>query len=616
MANLWTEFQPIAWIATTPTSQMRLLPLAQSSQGVLWCSPHLKSHPHCQIYAPSLREHLSIIWPHQRAIVFGLTLGAVVRLIAPLLTDKQQDPTILCIPESGEYVITVCGGHQQQGDKLSQSIAHLLGIKSVITDAATAHDIPGVDTWGMPWNWQKGAGNWTGIASAIIRDEPIHIMQESGTTLWRQMIMQKSNLIFLQEPDLQTKTIWITHREITSPDQQIVTWHPRVLWVGIGCERGTSQEQIDSAVKTVFATHQLSLKSIAGIASLDIKKDEIGLVNLTQAQGWPFLTFSAATLSQISVPNPSKIVAQTVGTASVAEASALQASQGTLLVPKTILSPVTIAVALAPQEWLNRPGQLYLVGIGPGDLAQLTPAARQAITQADVVIGYHLYLQLLDTIKRPAQIWEPYPIGQETQRAQRAIELAHWGLNVAVVSSGDCGIYGMAGVVIELLQKQDSVKTKLDIKIFPGISALQSAASRVGVPLMQDFCAISLSDLHVPWDVIAQRVTHAAQGDFVTIFYNPCSQQRTWQLPTAQAIFLQYRDPQTPVAIVRQAYRQDEQIWRDTLANFTQNSLDMFCTIIIGNSRTYWSEYGLITPRNYPPKSPHFDPQSQNLNSE
>ncbi|MEN9217110.1 MAG: precorrin-3B C(17)-methyltransferase, partial [Gloeomargarita sp. HHBFW_bins_162] len=590
ISHEWGEFQPLAWIATTPVSQKRFLPLAQHSQGILWCSPNLEPHPNCQTYTHSLREHLTHIWSENRAIILGLTLGAVVRLIAPLLTDKHSDPIILCIPESGEYVITVCGGHQHQGDKLCQLIANLLGMQAIITDAARAHDMAGVDTWGIPWGWQKGSGNWTEIASAIVREEPVQIIQESGNTLWRKTITHKPNLVFTEQSDAHAKTVWITHREITPFSNDYAAWHPRILWVGIGCERGTSSEQIDHAIQTVFKTHQLSLKSIAGIASLDIKQDEIGLINLTQSQGWPFVTFSAERLRGISVPNPSEIVAQTVGTPSVAEASAIGASQGSLLVPKQIIGSVTVAVALAPQEWLNRSGRIYLVGIGPGDTAHLTPAARNAITQANIVIGYTLYLQLLDNIKRPGQIWEPYPIGEETRRAQRAIDLANWGLTVAVVSSGDCGIYGMAGVVIELLQKQDNSKLKSSIHIIPGISALQAVASRVGVPLMQDFCAISLSDLHVPWEVISQRVTHAAQGDFVTVFYNPCSQQRTWQLPAAQSIFLQYRHPQTPVAIVRQAYRHDEQIWFSDLEHFTQKPIDMFCTIIIGNSRTYFSE--------------------------
>ncbi len=625
----WSAFQPLAWIATTPTSQARLFPLAQRSQSILWCSPHLPCPPPCQPYPQPLRAHIRTLWPHHKALIFGLTLGAVVRLIAPLLTDKQRDPIVLCIPEAGEYVISVCGGHQHQGNQLCEGIAAALGIPAVITDAASAHHMAGVDTWGIPWGWRKGAGDWTAVASAMLRSEPIAIIQEAGDTLWQHLMGQNPNVIFLDRRNkaaadppawpqehaapAPTHQIWITYRDMTPAPGGTVVWHPRVLWVGIGCARGTAAETLHTAIQTVFAAHHLSLQAIAGIASADLKKDEPGLVALAQSQGWPLVTFPVATLRAVAVPNPSAVVAQAVGTPSVAEASALQASQGQLLVPKQIVAGVTVAVALAPQEWCDRPGCIYLVGIGPGDLSQLTPAARQAIIQSDVVIGYELYLQMIDNIKRAHQRWEPYPIGAETQRAQRAIDLARRGLRVAVVSSGDCGIYGMAGVVMELLHRQRPLAPQLiPVEIVPGISALQAAASRVGVPLMQDFCALSLSDWHVPWEVIAQRLTHAAQGDFVTVIYNPCSSQRTWQLPAAQAIFLQYRDPQTPVAIVRHAYRLGEHIWREHLATFTRQPIDMFCTVIIGNSRSYWSEYGLITPRNYPPGPPHFAPQTQN----
>ncbi|MCS7292055.1 MAG: precorrin-3B C(17)-methyltransferase [Gloeomargarita sp. SKYBB_i_bin120] len=614
MTGGWDAFQPIAWVATTPVNQTRFLTLARHFGGTIWCSPQLATHPDCHAYGTSLRDHLQYLWADHRTLVLGLTLGAVVRLIAPLLTDKQRDPLVLCIPESGQYVITVCGGHQRQGDWLCQAIASWLNAQAIITDASSAQGLPGVDTWGHPWGWRKGAGDWTALAGALIRGEPVQVVQEAGQTLWRQALPPQAPLLWTDSPDAHRPQIWITHRQV-NPTVPHAIWHPRVLWVGVGCARGTPAWVIQQAIAQVFAEHALALDAIAGLASIDIKQDEAGLVALCQNQGWPLRTFPADQLRAVAVPNPSPVVAQAVGTPSVAEAAAVQAAQGPLLVPKQVLDNVTVAVALAPQEFLDRQGYLYLVGAGPGDLSQLTPAARCALAHADVVIGYRLYLELLAPLKRPGQIWEAYGIGQETERAQRAIDLATWGLTVAVVSSGDSGIYGMAGVVLELLHHQQHQPLRNRVQIVPGISALQAVASRVGVPLMQDFCAISLSDLHVPWETIAHRLTQAAQGDWVTVLYNPCSSQRTWQLPAAQAIFLQHRDPKTPVAVVRQAYRSDEQIWRSDLAHFTQLPVDMFCTVIIGNRRSYWSDYGLITPRREPPEPPHFAPQTQNSNS-
>ncbi|MEN9520079.1 MAG: hypothetical protein RLZZ381_2667, partial [Cyanobacteriota bacterium] len=188
---------------------------------------------------------------------------------------------------------------------------------------------------------------------------------------------------------------------------------------------------------------------------------------------------------------------------------------------------------------------------------------------------------------------------QEQQRAKRAIELAQWGLTVAVVSSGDCGIYGMAGLVLEELQAIGWNGMSPQVKVFPGISALQSAASRVGAPLMHDFCAISLSDLLTPWDMIQKRLTAAASGDFITVLYNPRSQTRTQQIVTAQEIFAQHRQADTPVAIVHGAYRDNEQVILTTIEKMLEQPIDMLTTVIIGNTTTRNHAEWMITPRGY-----------------
>jgi cobalt-precorrin 5A hydrolase/precorrin-3B C17-methyltransferase len=392
-----------------------------------------------------------------------------------------------------------------------------------------------------------------------------------------------------------------------------VFWHPRVLWVGIGCERGTSQQLLQTAIDQVFEQYQLAVAAIAGVATIALKADEVGLVQLCQAHDWPMQCFEAATLRTVPVPTPSAVVAAEVGTPSVAEAAALQAAQEagwgadfpTLLVPKQIIrdpaepGAVTVAVAQAEREWTGRQGQLLLVGMGPGAMAQMTPAAHVAICHADAVIGYQLYLDLLQVPLRPGQIVEPYPITQERQRAQRAIALAQWGLTVAVVSSGDAGIYGMAGLVLEELRAQGWDGHSPAVEVFPGVSALQAAAARVGAPLMHDFCAISLSDRLTPWDVITRRLEAAAQADFVTALYNPRSQGRVEQLCQAQQIFLRYRSAQTPVAIVRAAYRPEEQIELTTLDQLHKLPVDMLTTVLIGNQSTRLYHHWMITPRGY-----------------
>jgi cobalt-precorrin 5A hydrolase/precorrin-3B C17-methyltransferase len=369
---------------------------------------------------------------------------------------------------------------------------------------------------------------------------------------------------------------------------------------------------IETAIQQVVLRNHLAESAIAGIATIDIKADEVGLVQLCRNRAWPLRTFPPEVLCSVNVPNPSTVVEKEVGTPSVAEAAALLAANGLgakafvpLLVAKQIFKlegqpgAVTVAIAQSEQEYTGRTGQLLLIGTGPGQLDQMTPAAQTAVSCADAVIGYSLYIDLIAPLLRPGQIVEALPITQERQRAERAIELAFWGLTVAVVSSGDCGIYGMAGLVLEELRAQGWDGKTPGVQVFPGISALQAAASRVGAPLMHDFCAISLSDLLTPWEVIEKRLTAAAQADFVTALYNPRSQTRTQQIATATAIFLKYRDPMTPVAIVRSAYRPDEQITLTTLEKLLETPIDMLTTVLIGNQSTRTHEDWMITPRGY-----------------
>ena len=387
----------------------------------------------------------------------------------------------------------------------------------------------------------------------------------------------------------------------------MVQWHPRVLWLGLGCVRGTSAQLIRQAIQATLTQYQLAPQALAGMASLDLKADEEGLLAYCQSQGLTLQTFTPEQLNAIPVPNPSPVVAQEVGTASVAEAAALAAAQANgpakLLVPKQIFKDgpeaVTIAIAEAEREFIGRDGALWLIGTGPGDLAQIPPAARTAIRQADVLIGYSLYLDLIQPLQRPGQIVEAFPITQERQRCQRAVALAQWGLKVAMVSSGDCGIYAMAGLALEELQTQNWDGQTPAVEVFPGITALQAAAARVGAPLMHDFCAISLSDLLTPREKILQRLQAAAQADFVTALYNPQTQKRRELIGQAQTIFLQHRSPDTPVALVRSAYRADEHITKTTLANLLEHPIDMLTMVLIGNCSTYQYQGWLITPRGY-----------------
>ena len=606
-----SHFQPLAAIATTPTGAKKLQPLCQNGNVTFWVPESLSGVEGAQVYTGSLKAQVATLWNTHRAFVFCLATGAVVRLIAPLLQHKSCDPAVVVVDEAGHFVISLCSGHQGGADKLARLIAQMIGATPVLTGAANNLGVPAVDILGVPFGWQRGGGDWTGVSAAIARGETVQVLQEAGSTLWHQLPQTHP---FYFEPD-ETLTpharIWITPK-VQPTDSRLpeVQWHPRVLWVGIGCERGTSRQVIETAIQQIALDNQLALGAIAGIATIDLKADEVGLVELCRDRNWPLRTFPSDVLRSVFVPNPSAIVEAEVGTKSVAEAAAILGGQASclskLLVSKQIFrlegqpGAVTVAIAQAEQEYTGRTGCLLLVGTGPGQLDQMTPAAQTAVTQADVVIGYSLYIKLLaPLLTRGAQIVESLPITQERQRAQRAIELAQWGLTVAVVSSGDCGIYGMAGLVLEELQAQGWDGKTPSIQMFPGITALQAAAARVGTPLMHDFCAISLSDLLTPWEVIEKRLVAAAEADFVTALYNPRSQTRTQQLALARTIFLKYRDPNTPVAVVRSAYRQDEQINLTTLDKLLDVPVDMLTTVLIGNQSTRTHAKWMVTPRGY-----------------
>ncbi|EAW37973.1 precorrin-3B C(17)-methyltransferase [Lyngbya sp. PCC 8106] len=608
-------FEPIAAIATTPNASQRLQPLCQTADVTLYVPQSLGNIPRTQVYPDSLRQLLPQLWSSHRAIVFCLALGAVVRLIAPLLQHKSTDPAIIVVDETGQFVISVCSGHIGGGDQLAQLVARILGATPILTGSANALNLPGIDVLGTPFGWKRGSGDWTGVSAAIAQQKTVQVQQEAGSTLWQHHLPATHSFEFTSTQTPQAQ-IWISpkQRQLSTEDLPQVQWHPRVLWVGVGCERNTPKAVIERAILEVLQAHQLAEEAVAGIATIDLKADETGLVELCQERHWPLQTFSAEILRQVTVPTPSEIVQSEVGTPSVAEAAALQAAQvQPLLVSKQIYrshrpqpseaerigQAVTVAIAIAQQEYTGRDGQLLLVGIGPGQLNQMTPAAQTAVTQADVVIGYSLYLDLITPLLRSGQIVESYPITQERQRAERAIGLAQWGLTVAVVSSGDCGIYGMAGLVFEQLRAQGWQGETPRVQVFPGISALQAAASRVGAPLMHDFCAISLSDLLTPWEMIEKRLKAAAMADFVCALYNPRSRSRTEQLSQAQAIFLQFRSPQTPVALVRSAYRDDEHITLTTLEKLGEVSVDMLTTVLIGNQSTTFHHNWMITPRGY-----------------
>ncbi|BDT68973.1 siroheme synthase [Comamonadaceae bacterium OS-1] len=244
-------------------------------------------------------------------------------------------------------------------------------------------------------------------------------------------------------------------------------------------------------------------------------------------------------------------------------------------------------------------GKISLVGIGPGSHAHMTQRAREAIAEADVVVGYSTYIKLVADLLEGKEVIRK-GMTEELDRAVNALDRAREGKKVALISSGDAGVYGMAGPTYEVLfQAGWTPESDIAVEVVPGASAINACAALVGAPLTHDFCSISLSDLLTPWPVIARRLDAVAAADFVVALYNPKSGRRTQQIVQAQALFLRHRRPDTPVAVVKSAYRRRERIEFTTLDKMSDCDIGMLTTVLIGNSHTFIQHGLMVTPRGY-----------------
>ncbi len=396
---------------------------------------------------------------------------------------------------------------------------------------------------------------------------------------------------------------------------------PYPIALGLGCDRGTPVETLETALAEALAACGAQPAQVAAVASIDLKADEAGLLELARRRGWTIRFYPAAALAPVAVPNPSETVRKYTGTPSVSEAAALLAGgvgmENLLIEKHKHRGPdgrnATISIARMPP--MNDTttdslaslstvspvpgGKIMLVGLGPGSHDHLTARARAGIAEADTVIGYVTYIRLAADLLEGKEVIKK-SMTEELDRAIEALERARQGRKVALISSGDAGVYGMAGPTFEVLfQAGWTPDCGIEVEIIPGASALNTCAALVGAPLTHDFCAISLSDLLTPWPTIARRLDAVAMADFVVALYNPKSGRRTRQILEAQRLFLRHRAPETPVAIVKSAYRPKQRVEFTTLAQMGEADIGMLSTVLIGNSNTFIRHGLMVTPRGY-----------------
>ncbi|GAA2408903.1 precorrin-3B C(17)-methyltransferase [Streptomyces glaucosporus] len=544
--------------------------------------------------AGTVRDAVARAFAECDRIVCFLATGATVRLVAPLLGDKESDPGVVCVDEAQRYAVALLGGHAGGANELAHAVAEVLpGCRPVVTTATDAVGVPGLDTLGLPVEGAVAA-----VSRAVLDGEPVRLVRHVPFPL----PALPPNVIETAGDGAESDagsgggyTVLVTDRAL-EPDARTAVLRPATLAVGVGASRGAPADEITALVERALADAGLSPRSVAELATVEAKADEPGIVEAARRLGVPVRTYPAGELAAVPVPHPSDAPLAAVGTPSVAEAAALLAcGEGAeLVVPKRKSEvPGRAAMATCAVARRRTRGRLALVGLGPGARDLLTPRARDELRRASVVVGLDQYVDQIRDLLRPGTRVLESGLGAEEERARTAVAEARAGRAVALIGSGDAGVYAMASPALA------EATADIDVVGVPGVTAALAAAALLGAPLGHDHVSISLSDLHTPWEVIERRVRAAAESDLVVTFYNPRSRGRDWQLPKALALLAEHRAPDTPVGVVRNASRPGERVTVTTLGGLDPAAVDMMTVVTVGNTATRTVAGRMVTPRGY-----------------
>nr|WP_216670486.1 precorrin-3B C(17)-methyltransferase [Microcoleus asticus] len=533
-------------------------------------------------------ETLRELFATETPIIGICAAGIIIRTLAPLLSDKRAEPPVLAVAEDGSAVVPLLGGLHGVND-LAREIAAALGVQPAIT---TTGDIrfrtallspPQGYYLANPEDAKTFISNL--LAGAKVRLE--------GAASW----LSESNLPIA--PDARS-TIRVTEKAVL-PAPDCLVYHPKIAAVALANLSNIQPEIAVACVRELLAKTNLAAAAIAGFFAL---KDEMGNPALQAVSAYfqvPVRFFNQSELVEFnSIEFIENHAAQIALTAAGANSQLIECDRTLAL---------NCAIALAAQPFDARAigisrGKLAIVGTGPGGASWMSPEVKEILREATDWVGYKFYLDLAGTL-REGQKRHDSDNREEIDRARFALDLAASGKSVAVVSSGDPGIFAMAAAVFEAIDFDAKPEWQgIDIRVAPGISAMQAAAAAIGAPLGHDFCVISLSDILKPWEVIEQRISAAAIADFAIAFYNPISKQRIWQLSRAIEILLQSRDPKTPVVLGRNLGRPGQSVRVCTLGEFQPQDADMRTLVIVGSSQTRiiprkYGDVWVYTPRRY-----------------
>jgi cobalt-precorrin 5A hydrolase / cobalt-factor III methyltransferase / precorrin-3B C17-methyltransferase len=540
-----------------------------------------------RLYDGNTKEALRSAWNECEGIVLFLATGAAVRLISPLLEDKHRDPGVVCVDDAGRFAVALVGGHEGGANELTERVTDALEAMPVVTTASDSLGVVALDSLGERSGFKIEEGSdLAAVGAALVSGEKVRLISERRWPIGPlpENVVPVESVVLSEE--LEGPSILISDRLLNVLRPSVV-YRPPSLVVGVGCSRNTGAAEILDLFDSTLHGAGLAQKSVAALCSIDVKADEAGLLEAARRLRVPLRFYAAEELAAMEVPNPSPAVAGAVGTPSVAEAAVL-VSGAELVVEKRKSKNATVAIGRLPVR-----GRFALVSLGPGDEELILPLAREALAESDFVVGLEQYVERIQHLLRPGTRVLTLPLGDEIARAKEALAEARAGGSVALVSSGDVGVYAMASPALELAEED------VDVIVIPGVTAAQAAASLLGSPLGHDHCSISLSDLLTPWEVIEGRVRAAAAGDFVVSLYNPRSKGRDWRLGKVREILLEHRPLDTPVGVVREAYRKEQKVTLTDLGSLRLEDVDMLTIVVVGNSQTRLVASRMVTPRGY-----------------
>jgi cobalt-precorrin 5A hydrolase/precorrin-3B C17-methyltransferase len=549
-------------------------------------------------------DHIRELFSSGTPVIGVCASGILIRAVAPLLRDKSIEPPLIAVSDDSSVVVPLLGGHRG-ANRLAVRIASFLEAKAAVTTAGEVALGIALDEPPEGWCLDPESDAKAVMAKLLSGGGVQKTGAEVKNAHWLSVLPSGTDVKILCTTEI--------NKDNLNSD---VIFYPKMFSLGVGCSRDCPPQELKRLVNDALLEANVNYHAVHSINTLDLKADEPAILDLANDLGIPLRLFTSEELEQEAhrLKSPSEVVFKEVGCHGVSEGAALAqvGNDGFLSLNKKKTKNATCALAVSNIPLVDfrgrSRGRLSLVGIGPGQAEWRTPEASVLIGEAEEIIGYSLYLDLLGPVAAGKKRTD-FSLGDEEKRCRYALERAAEGANVALICSGDSGIYAMGALVFELLDRGSRTSgvslnaRKVEVISTPGVSALQAAAARSGAPLGNDFCAISLSDLLTPKEDIIKRLNAASNGDFVVALYNPVSRRRKQIFEDAREIFLKNRPEETPVLLASSLGRPKETIRYTTLLEVTSSEIDMLTVVIVGSSKSRIVKMGdglkMYTPRGY-----------------